>query len=712
MNAEPGCHSVTFSRPRLPGRQTPVLCLLVLQLIASGTKPLLVGAEPPKLTVRHEGATVVVSWPSNGTNFVLLQALDLHGAWSVCPATPQPVGAALEATIQISTNALFFRLRDRSAGTMPPVIGTVLEQEGRPVPNASVGGVVRTDWNGVGSGAPLVSAAGWVRIDAPGFATSYIKPAGRTNRSSIFEASLTPFLAVAERNVAAEVKLLLGEQAAAELEVALSPSAWPAGAQYAGLAKVNPYDVGPISAPLEPRQDLFLERAFAVQLLDANLVAMEGAPGNPLTVIVRDNKGTNAPPILARFDPTNGYWLVMTGACSRLEPNVLACSVSMCAPLYGLFTPTRVAAPHILGGDTSYEDYRKSRKRFDERARQLGDLIETGQTVDPSKDAELNAALDEMAASATAYAAAHPDESGKLRLGRVAEQAYRLGRDTLAESLMAQARAIAEEIAWALLNDADCGRLLEIVHAMEQVILLAGSPALEQALRDKIERLFSECDLWTGTINCHFWISSQHVGLDDFTLNSGGGCWREEHHVRMATHAKTLVLKGESLVKHSFPNVKYRNADEVCEQSISFYGQPAFASLELQWDGTFDGLEFNVGPARLASYSNPINIVQHLVMQMEDAEGTCENVRGYPLTLPFPNYSSVLVHGFLSSPPITIQEMLETAPPGPYPEGTNIRGSEEVSNAYPEPNFGRYPFTRGTVTWSLFHVTKVLPFNP
>jgi hypothetical protein len=655
---------------------------------------------------------VVVSWPSNGTNFVLMQALDLLGAWSACPANPQLVGATLEATVQISTNAIFFRLRGQTASAMPLVIGTVLEREGQPVPNATVGGVIRTDWNGVGSGTPQASATGWIKIEAPGFAASYVKPAGRTNRTSVFEASLTPFLAIAERNTAADIPLMLGDHATPDLEVILPANAWPVGAQYAGLAGVDPLDVGPISAPLEPRQDLFLERAFAVQFLDATLIPTEISPGSPLTVIVRDNKGTNPPPVLARFDPTNGYWLVMMGSCARQEPNVLACSVSGCAPLYGLFSATRAATQHILGGDTSYDDYRKSRKRFDERARQLDDLMDGGQTVDPSTDTELNAALDEMAASAMAYAAAHPDESGKLRLGKVAEQAYLLGRDDLAESLMAQAKTIAEDIARSLLNDADCGRLLEMVHAMEQLMLLAGSPALEQALRDKIEQLFSECDLWIGTINCHFWISSKHVGLDDLTLDSGGGCWREEHSVRMATHAKTQILKGESLVKHSFPNVKYRNADADCEQSISYYGQPAFASLELQWDGTFDGVEFNVGPARPASSSSPVSIVQHQIMQMENTEGSCVNVTGYPLTLPFPNYSSVLVHGFLSSPPITIQEMLETAPPGPYPEGVAIRGSEEVSNAYPEPNYGRYPFTRGTVTWSLFHVKKMLPFNP
>lgn len=708
MNAEPHRRNVAPLEPKSRGRLKPAFCLLTLLLAVS---PRSQATNSPMLSVRFEDRTVVVSWPANATNHLLYQTTDLS-LWTASPAIPRLSESCFEARFEVSTNTLFFRLRNQAAETIPQAIGVVIRPDGQPVANALVGHRMRTDRNGVWSGSPLAGPAGWVRIDAQGFATAFTKPAGRSGRARVSEAWLTPFRAFAPCDEGSQVKLFLGGRSASQVEVALSQAILPIGARFAGLADLDPKDIGPISAPLEPRQNLFLERAFCLQVMDTNFITLDAPLKSPVMVIVRDNKGTNPPPILARFDETNGFWEVLPGACSRLEPGVLACAITRCAPLHGLFAPARVAPRRVLGGDAAYEDYRSSRKRFDERARQLDDLLNSGGTVDPSLDNELNEALNEMAAAAAAYAAGHPDESGKLRLGRVAEQAYLLGRNGLAESLMAQARGIAEDIARANLDAADCGRVLEMVHAMEQLILLAGSPALEQALRDKIERLYSECDLWVGSINYFYWISSKHVALDNFTLFSGGGCWREEHSVRMATHAKTLILKGESLVKHSFPLVEYQDSEADCLQSISFYGQPAYATLELRWDGAFNGLDFNVGAARPASSSTLVNLVQHQIMEALDSDDNCVIVRGYPLTLHYPNYSSVLVHGFLDSPPITLQEMLDGVPPGPYPEGTIIRGSEELGNPFPQPNLGRYPFTRGSVFWSFHHVKSLLPLNP
>lgn len=97
---------------------------------------------------------------------------------------------------------------------------------------------------------------------------------------------------------------------------------------------------------------------------------------------------------------------------------------------------------------------------------------------------------------------------------------------------------------------------------------------------------------------------------------------------------------------------------------------------------------------------------------MTKEDDRCVYVQGYPVEIPFPNYYSVLMHGFLSSPPITLQEMLESGTRSDDPLGETISGYERVSNDYPAPNFGRYPFTSGLITWTFIHYKKLLPLDP
>lgn len=96
-------------------------------------------------------------------------------------------------------------------------------------------------------------------------------------------------------------------------------------------------------------------------------------------------------------------------------------------------------------------------------------------------------------------------------------------------------------------------------------------------------------------------------------------------------------------------------------------------------------------------------------MQLKNNE-VCENAPGYPLSLSFPNYSSLLVHGFLDSPPITIQEMLEEGTFSAAANGRDvIHGEMTLTNECEGTNFARYPATSGNVNWRFVHIQKYLP---
>jgi hypothetical protein len=669
-----------------------------------------------RLDVAYEGNQVVLRWPTNAAGYVLQHTDRLPGVWSNAPGSPTILQDLHEWRTAVQPGARFFRLARTRTVALPAVMGLVLDSSGSPVRTARVGGRVLTDGNGVGSGAPETAAAGWFEIEALGYTTGYARREAMTNGTSYFNAWLTPFDLLAPLDDTNLVRLAVGAEANPLIQVSVRGDDVAQFPVHFGLAQVNPLDVGPLAASVQNVTNVTLRQAFSVQAFDTNWDAVPLKPGRSIVLEVRDDQGSNPPPFLARFEPAMGHWMVLSNACQRVRPDVLACTLTELAPLYGLWTLATGSAPggaapkHRTKGPE--DDYKQARWRFDTRARQIDEAWRSGHPVDPGTDAALQAGLESMAEAALAYANAHRDESGKLFLARVIEQATRLNRGDLVSALGGLAQEIAEEIASRLLADGDCGRISEMLHAMEQLMLMGGSEALMEALRRKVEELWAECDLWVGTITYEFYVGRTHPGLEDYPLESSGGNWREEHSVQMATHAKTLVLTGDDRVKLRFPRVKYQMADVECEMSFSFYGDPSATQVDLQFDGTYDGNTFSVGSARPASYTRPVSVVQHLVMRVEDEDGNCVNAPTYPITLPFPNYHSALVHGFLSSPPITLQEMLEEGVHRGSGLSEIIGGGEPITNDYPMPNAGRYPFTRGYVSWRFFHVQALLPLQP
>lgn len=160
-----------------------------------------------------------------------------------------------------------------------------------------------------------------------------------------------------------------------------------------------------------------------------------------------------------------------------------------------------------------------------------------------------------------------------------------------------------------------------------------------------------------------------------------------------------------------FPEVRFSDPGAECERSITYFGRPAGAFVWLDLDGSYDGHSFSVGGLTPAAGTSPIDIVQRHFFQAKDDE-VCVNVDGYPAEYPFPNYYSVLMHGFFDSPPITVQEMPDRGTRSDDPLGETISGWDKGSNDYPIPNYGRHPFTSGLITWTFIQYRKLLPLGP
>lgn len=118
-----------------------------------------------------------------------------------------------------------------------------------------------------------------------------------------------------------------------------------------------------------------------------------------------------------------------------------------------------------------------------------------------------------------------------------------LGQDGLEQELMTEATTIAEEIAQNILSTGDCGRVREMLHSMQQLMLMGGNETLIEGLRNKIDRLYRNCDLWIGTVRFLSFSSPTHPGLGQLTLHSGG-CWSETHEIKMAIHAGDACPQG------------------------------------------------------------------------------------------------------------------------------------------------------------------------
>jgi len=597
-------------------------------------------------------------------------------------------------------------------------MANVVDVSGEPVLNARVGGQELTDSNGIAAGRFDVAPSGWVKAAAPGYAPGYaaapdalyafLHPSA-VSGTGIYRVSLTPFADMARLETGESQRLYLGRPDAPAGEATVDAAMFAETPVIASLTEIDPIHIQPLFAPLSSGTDLHLQMAFSVNAegMDGNEIPL--AADKEIAVRFEDNGRLSDAPVLAVFRADTGQWEVIDAGCRRDGTSHLLCRASSLASIYGVFD---AASPDYLQRRTSGR-LTRSRNGYDAARTDLisilsgwQDQMESDPNFQPDlEDPDLGNALQNLANAARNIAAENQNEKGKAALLGVAADAQALGNDALASDLIGEAADIAEKMADELLSEGDCGHLREMLHVAQQNMLL-GNFAKANELMEKAKKNVGDCDIWTGRIRYWLIVDDTVHNLPEMTLQSGANGWWEFHDVRMTTDVNTLKLTGEDQVRLQFPSAKYENEEDDCEQSLT-YGPPTGASVLLSFDGTYDGVVFAVNNPGQAQ--NPVNIPLKQVFEGEDEDGVCQTIVNQ--TSYFQNFSSLLVHGFLESPPITLQEMLDS---GSHQDASDraietIRGQEEIVN--PNTDYAQFPVTNGYVFWNFLHVEDVLPLE-
>jgi hypothetical protein len=559
------------------------------------------------------------------------------------------------------------------------------------------------------------SASGWLEVLALGYATGYVKPGEGIGGTAFFETRLTPFDSFQPLQSGEEVVLTLGDMAAPVGEISLTGDDVSALPAYLEAAVYNRVDVGPYLAGLDSGEALDIKLAIAVEATSDKLEPVPLASGKTLALTLFPNANLPADPVVAIFDPEKGIWEVQAGVCKLGEAGALLCAIPRFSPLVGFFGPgeeislvpdsgagvhTALAAKRFLAQDPTGDDqaYQDAKTDCEEWLRLGEGMIRRTGSVSPEWEAEMTNRVGKLADAAEAYADTHPDSSGLSHLLAAAQLALMTGQDpAIADKLMKDAREIAEAAAEALLEDGDCGRIREMLMAAQQLMLLGGSQAIIDALMQKLQSM-GDCDEWIGHMNVWFTLTSTNPGLDKYQRESGGSTWHELHLVHILTNVQTHVLKGEDRVTLKFPNVRYGKKDRHDCHNYLTHGGESGGNIYLKFDGQYDGYTFTVGDMQPEGGTATITYGAHME-RWDDEKEECEEIQD--TTVPAPNYSSILVHGMMGTPPITMQQILQGE------KYDNISGSQPITNdAF---DLGIHPWQTGIITWSFMHTKKYLP---
>ncbi len=594
----------------------------------------------------------------------------------------------------------------------------VVDISGEPVLNARVGGGELTDANGVATGRFDVSPSGWVKASASGYVPGYtaaletLYPFLRSSAmsgTSFYRVELTPFGDMALIRQGESQRLYLGRPDAPVYEAVADAALFAETPVVASLTEIDPIHVQPVFEALSSGADLNLQMAFSIGAQGADGSGAQLVAGKEIAVRIQDNGRLSDSPQLAVFSHADGRWEVIENGCSRDGSFHFQCRATSLSSIYGVFDAIE---PDYLQRRTSgrlarsQSGYMAARMDLTSILTDWQDQMTNDPDFEPNlNDPALQNALNDLANAARDIAAGNQNEKGKAALLGVAAQAQALGNDALASDLIGEAADVAGKMADELLAEGDCGRLREMLHVAQQNMLL-GNDGKANELMEKVKKNVGDCDVWVGNIKYWLIVDDAVHNLPEMTLQSGANGWWEFHDVRMTTDVNTLKLTGEDQVRLQFPAAKYENEEEECEQSLT-YGPPTGGSVLLSFDGTYDGVAFAV--SNPGSAQNPVNIPLKQVFKGEDEDGVCQTIVNQ--TSYFQNFSSLLVHGFLQSPPITLQEMLDS---GVHQEASEwaietIRGQEEIVN--PNTDYAQFPVTRGYVFWNFLHVEDMLPLE-
>ncbi len=598
-----------------------------------------------------------------------------------------------------------------SNAAAPAVLGFVLDPDGSPVAFASVANDL-TDTNGAVSGYLIGSTSGWLEVRSLGYASGYVKPGMPIGDTAFFESRLTPFKAFLPLATGGEITLTLGDIAQPVAEFKVTADAVSTLPAYIEATTYDIVDVGPSQAPLSNGELMDLAFAVAIQGSAESGDPVAIASGKTIDLKVFPSPTLPISSTLAIFDPQAGVWQVEEGACKPETEGGLLCAIPRFTSLIGLFGPhvdetSALPLPKLRPGAAKLsfpqaptdddQAYQEALIDVEEWARIMEQEIRGTGTNSPESQQEMADRLGKLANAAEDYAANHPDASGISHLLKAADLANSFGELELSAKLLEEAKVTVEKMADELLKEGDCGRVREMLHVLDMLISLGGSSAKENAIRDKLSKM-DECDEWLGHIIIQMPLSATNPGLDRYAKESGSLFWAEDHAVRMVTNVSTYVLKGEDTVTLDFGEVMYGKKDKHNCHDYLTHSVESGGSIVLKYDGTYDGYTFSVGDLQPESGSATIMYGAHSE-HWDDEKDECVEIADQ--TVPAPNYTTLLRHGFSGSPPITIQEMLA--------QGGNdiIQGTEQITNdAY---DLGIYPVESGTIRWYFIHTQKYLP---
>lgn len=601
-------------------------------------------------------------------------------------------------------------------GLYPGYLGFVDDPAGEPVAFASLGGTETTTWEGVGSGEFSGYEGGWLPVESMGYATGYAYLHPPEDGFSFFVTTLTPFQSLMFYESGDPINLygFHGEDFRVTTEI--PEDIFQEMPVFVGLAALDPLDVKPRYADTELEKGLRVQQAIALQAFDKVWEPLELAPGATMTLHLEFDQPPSASAAFAVFDPDAGIWRTLGPACTSLDPNTYACELSSFTPLLGVFDfpsePLAFDGHELqLSGTTlgslllsmflPQEGDGGSGGGIDGTIDQIEDWLKQQQEesggADPN-DPTIKNLIDQLIKQALEQAANNRTESGKKMLLQVQDVVIAVGQPNADAPLNAELAKISNEIGEKALKESDCGEFKKLLKAAEQIQRMGGSIELEHQLTEKAAEMVVDCDVWTGDIVVSMNSVSQHpAGLP---MRGSGGNWVEIHKLKIWTNVEDFVMHGESKVTHLLPTANF-STDKECKSEIQISGLPGETSI--YFEGFYNGYEFRV---HSVTPQGGATIKQRWTMRAKENE-TCETVHNQEFS--FSPYYSLVVHGVSSdSPPINIQEILDTGAADPSSDGLiRFSGYQILNN--PDPELGIYPFQTGYINWNFWHMEMKLP---
>ncbi|MFN2147619.1 MAG: hypothetical protein ACK2T2_04450 [Anaerolineales bacterium] len=610
-----------------------------------------------------------------------------------------------------------------SGSVLPDVMGMVMNPDGSPVAFALVGGTELTTFEGMISGAPAASASGWIEVESKGYLTGYTRPYHAFGGTAYVHAYLTPvqFGVLLEQGGVASMDLTPTAGYAVSLD--LASSQFPDSPAQVFASPIDPLDVESRHAPNPAGSGSALQMAFGVMAYNDQGEQIPLASGASLAIEVAAPQAGSEDLQLARFDYEAGAWTSEGIQCTSTGAGQFECSSDSLASLFGIFGPSMAAAGSSSGAAVSSADAPRgsvilASLNFDPsmlfRSGQLSSeedafkgalgayhdwLASHGGSLDPD-DPQARAVLDALVQSARDSAAVNLNDTGISHLTVAAAAAADAGLGDLSSELEGEAADIADDLGRQDLNESDCGEYKRLLIRAQQILTLKGDANLADQLTQKAQDMATDCDIWIGRIQVFMRVNHSHpAGLDMSSVS--GSLWIESHSIQMWTNVDDYVMHGEDKINLIFTQVTYKRDDE-CKQEIKMYGQGGLQTALIQ--GRYDGYSFQINS--FAPETSGITIVQAWNMQ-DKVDETCQTILNTQYQ--FPNYVSVIVHGFeYGSPPITLQDMLdEGSTTSIITPQDSIYGFDEITN--PDPDLGKYPFTTARVDWTFTHRDKKLP---